>query len=118
MPTGISPMMRPAAPQPAPYTPRPVKKGPNGFAIAGLVVSLLATFVVLERFNQYVSPFGVIGLILSILGFMVNMDDEGEGRSRTARIFAIVGGVLSLITVVVTLLVGLINPNLSSGLWF
>jgi xanthine/uracil permease len=102
----------------APYMPRPAKKGPNGFAIAGLVVSLIAIFVVLERFSQYVSPFGVVGLILSILGYMVNMDDEGEGRSRTARIFAIVGGVLSLITIVITLLVGLFNPNLSSGLWF
>jgi hypothetical protein len=106
------------APQLAPYAPRPAKKGPNGFAIAGLVVSLLATFVVLERFNQFVSPFGVIGLILSILGYMVNADDEGEGRSRTARIFAIIGGVLSVITIVVTLLVGLIDPNLSSSYWF
>ena len=90
-----------------------IKRSANGFAIAGLIVSLLATAVVLSRFSQFLSPFGVIGLILSVLGYAVNRDEEGVTTSRTARIFAIVGGILSLVAILVTLFTGIFDPNAS-----
>ena len=90
----------------------------NGFAIAGLIISLIATAVILGKYSQYLSPFGVVGLILSILGYMVNRDDEGVVVSRTARVFAIVGGVLSILAILVTLFTGIFDPSASYGAVF
>lgn len=106
-----------ATTQPA-YIPVPAKKrSVNGFAIAGLVLSLIATVVVLGRFSNYISPFGVVGLVLSIIGYMVNTDEEDKVGSRTARIFSIVGAVLSLLAIILTLYLGITEPSPYRSWW-
>lgn len=101
------------------YPPAVAAKKPiNGFAIAGLVVSLIATVILLGQFSKFISPFGVVGLILSIIGYLVNRDEDQTGGSRTARIFAIVGAILSIIAIVVTLCIGVFNPAFASSTWF
>ena len=98
--------------------PTATKPTPNGFAIAGLVMALIATFVVLVRYHTYLSPFGVIGLILSVLGYTVNRDDDGGTTSRTAQIFAFIGGILSIIAIIITLVTGFVDPESASSSLF
>ena len=104
------------APGFSPQQPLPtfMKRSANGFAIAGLVVSLIATLVVLGRYSDFLSPFGVIGLILSVIGYAVNRNEDGSAASRTARIFALVGGILSSIAILITLFTGIFDPGMAS----
>lgn len=107
----------PAAPMapvaPMGYIPPAEHKSYNGFAIAGLVLSMVAIVVALWRIGDYVNPFGVVGLAVSIIGFASTAQpDDGSNSTkaqRVGRIFSIAGIVICCIAIIVTLLVGIFH---------
>lgn len=101
------------------YVP-PKKKSLNGFAIAGLIVGLVALWGALWPLHEFVNGFGVIGLALSAVGMAwTGLEDEGGERTRTqkiARILAIAGIVISILAIVLTVLDGFFDFDGSNNL--
>ncbi|MFT8358399.1 hypothetical protein [Bifidobacterium aquikefiri] len=81
------------------------KSAAKGFAIAGFILALIGLFVVVWQYNRFVSPFGTVGLVLSVVGILI--PEKGEERSRATYIFAVVGVIVSIIVIVVNLLMGI-----------
>lgn len=86
-------------------------KNYNGFAVAGLVLGLLAVTVALWQVSDYVNPFGVIGLALAIIGYASTSQPDADGTipqaQRVGRIFSIAGIVLAVVAILVTFLIGI-----------
>lgn len=122
---GVPPVI-PAAPMQAPIPqfeyipqiPAPEHKNYNGFAIAGLVLGLIAVIGALWSVSNYINPFGIVGLALSIIGFATtSQPDEGKKLSqaqRVGRIFSIAGIIICVIALIVTLVVGIFHLGYSS----
>lgn len=81
------------------------KSAAKGFAIAGFILALIGLFVVVWQYNRFVSPFGTVGLVLSVVGILI--PEKGEERSRATYIFAVVGVIVSIIVIIVNLLMGI-----------
>ncbi|MFT8705352.1 hypothetical protein [Bifidobacterium aquikefiricola] len=108
-PYGRQPNMVPPNPAGYPYRQYPnreqSKSAAKGFAIAGFILALIGLFIVVWQYNRFVSPFGTVGLVLSVVGILI--PEKGEERSRATYIFAVVGVIVSIIAIVVNLLMGI-----------
>ena len=70
------------------------KKTTNGFAIAGLVVSL-------------VTPFNIVSLVLSILGLVFGIkkwNSSGKGMAIAGIVISVIKLIISVLTFIVTLI--------------
>ncbi|MFT8638398.1 hypothetical protein [Bifidobacterium sp.] len=83
------------------------KSAAKGFAIAGFILALIGLFVVVWQYSRFVSPFGTVGLVLSVVGILIQ--DKGEERSRATYVFAVVGVIVSILVIVMNLLMGIFD---------
>ncbi|MDN6769238.1 MAG: hypothetical protein L0L45_05310, partial [Bifidobacterium mongoliense] len=55
--------------------------------------------------NKYLSPFGTVGLVMSVVGLL--LPEKGEDRNRITFIFAVVGIIISILVLIATLVIGI-----------
>jgi Mg2+ and Co2+ transporter CorA len=77
----------------------------KGFAIAGFILAVIGLFVVVWQYNRYLSPFGTVGLVMSVVGLLI--PEKGEDRNRATYIFSVVGIIISVLALIATLVIGI-----------
>ena len=104
---GSAPMPQvPGASQP-PMPQKPKNSAAKGFAIAGFILALIGLFAVIWQYNKYLSPFGTVGLVMSVVGLL--LPEKGEDRNRITFIFAVVGIIISILVLIATLVIGIFD---------
>jgi hypothetical protein len=79
----------------------------KGFAIAGFILAVIGLFVVVWQYNKYLSPFGTVGLVMSVVGLLI--PEKGEDRNRATYIFSVVGIIISILALIATLVIGIFD---------
>lgn len=104
MQTNRNPNPYPPAPQAPPRPPAP--SGPNetsrGYAVAGVVVALIATIFALVPLWDKVSVFGVVGLALTVIAACSLASDRGRTPVWIGTVA--VAGTLSVASILVVAL--------------
>lgn len=87
---------------------KPRKQQINPFAVAGIVLAILSALVALWPISKWVSPFGIIGLSLTVIAyFTVNDTSDGTQPSAMNKAMVMIAGLLSILAIIITPFVNL-----------
>lgn len=82
---------------------KPRKQQINPFAVAGIVLAVIASLIALWPIGKWVSPFGIIGLSLTVIAyFTVNDTSDGVQPSAMNKAMVMIAGLLSILAIILT----------------